>query len=848
VTVVERARAGRQTAVKRVLIGRRHPSSHLPHTLLPKILALPIFSSDPLSSVAYATEQIMVVLLATSASSRHVVLPIALVIGATLAIVVISYRQTVRAYPSGGGSYVVSKENLGTFPGLVAAAALLVDYVLTVSVSVVAGVVAIVGAASGLGRYTTEISIACVILLTLVNLRGVRETGPIFAVPTYAFVCSIFALLAVGFLECATSGCPSASSQHVQAIEDLARNAGPLSLFVILHAFSSGSTALTGVEAISNAVPAFKRPQSQNAATTLAVMAGMSITMFLGISWLAVHVHGVVPPGTGQRSVVGQMAFAVFHGGLGFYTVQVFTAAILILAANTSYQGFPRLSSILARDRYLPRQFMNRGDRLVFSNGVVVLATLSCLLIWALGASLDALIQLYLIGVFTAFTLSQAGMVVHWRRVRGQEGVDQRRVRISMAINSVGAVCTGVVLVIITWTKFTEGAWISLLAMGGLILIFMAIHRHYSVVGRQLRGRAVTPHVPRNDVVLLVPSLDRATVRALGYAKAINPTALHAVSLDGGSEGLRRKWIELSGNSVKLQMLSRRNDDLLDAVRAYLARISRGSGDFVTVILPELITDASLPRYLLDSRRLVRLKAGLLRERRIAVADVPVLAENGATGPPEGVITPRRTVALVFVSGVHDAAIRAVNYARSLQALETHAVYFALDHGEIDRIIADWFDRDAGIPLDIVDAPFRDLTGPMLTEVRLHTAKPGTVVALVIPELIPKRPLSLLVAPADRSIRETALSLRPERGANERPVPPRIADRRRGRLPATVFGHGHRAGSRVCPREGGEGDHRPSPHLGGGRHGRVGPAVRGGRTELGIGRSLPRSRPGPDTR
>jgi amino acid transporter len=732
--VLEQERTGRQPVLKRVLVGRRHPSSHLPHTLLPKILALPIFSSDPLSSVAYATEQIMVVLLAASTASRHLIMPISLAIATLMSIVVISYRQTVRAYPSGGGSYLVSKDNLGTWPALIAAAALLVDYVLTVSVSIVAGVVAIVGAASGLGKFTVEISLGCLLILTLVNLRGVKETGSIFAFPTYAFVASIFVMLAVGFAKCAMSGCPSAVGQHVIPAT-LAKTAAPLSLFIILHAFSSGSTALTGVEAISNGVPAFRRPQSKNAATTLAYMGAMAITMFLGISWLAVHIHGVVPPGSGQRSAVGQIAFAVFNGGFGFYAIQIFTALILILAANTSFQDFPRLSSILARDRYMPRQFANRGDRLVFSNGVIVLSVLAGLLIWAFNGSLDALIQLYVVGVFTAFTLSQAGMVVHWRRL-ARSGHPAKGWKRSIVINTVGAIATGAVLVVITATKFREGAWISILAMGVLIVAFKTIHRHYSVVSEQLRQRKVKARVPRNDVVLFVPSLEPALMEALGYVRSIHPSSLHAVSPDDRWEQLRGPWTELFNGSIPLEALP--DGDLLGGMRTYLTGLPRDSGDFLTVAVPELVDDPSLSKYLVGHRSLVRLKSGLLRERRIAVADVPVLSSesNGSLA----VTTPVRTVALVFVSGVHDASIRAVNYARSLHALETRAVYFALDHGNVEKVIAEWFDRQPGIPLDIVDAPFRDLTGPMLEEVRRHTSQPGTIVSLVIPELIPRRP------------------------------------------------------------------------------------------------------------
>ncbi len=739
----DQGQQARRSTVKRVLLGRRHATSQLPHTLLPKILALPIFSSDPLSSVAYATEQIMVVLLAASATSRHLVLPISLVIAAVLAIVVVSYRQTVRAYPSGGGSYIVSKDNLGTFPALVAAAALLVDYVLTVSVSVVAGVVAIVGAAGGLSRFTVELSIGFVVLLTIANLRGVKETGAVFAVPTYAFVVSILAMVGVGLARCAVGGCPAGGGQGVQAISDLARHAGPLGLFVILHAFSSGSTALTGVEAISNGVPAFKRPQSRNAANTLAVMGTISITMFLGISYLATHMDGLVPPGAGQRSVVGQIAFAVFGGGIGFYAVQVFTAAILILAANTSYQDFPRLSSILARDRYMPRQFANRGDRLVFSNGVIVLAVLAGLLIWGFDGNLDKLIQLYVVGVFTAFTLSQAGMVRHWMKVRAAGGDAARGRGVSIAINGVGALCTGVVLVIITATKFREGAWISITAMAAIVVLFQAINRHYMAVRQQLRQRAVTPRVPANTAVLLVPGLDAATAEALGYVRAIHPGETRALYLSPNppSGELRERWDEFSRGSLHLESLPGSGGDLLPRVRTYLEGVRRGPGDFATVVLPELIEDPSL-WYVAKRRDLFRLKAGLLRERRIAVTDVPVVTENGR---PVGVdalpLAPQRLVAVVFVSGVHDAAIRAVNYSRSLQALETRAVYLALDPEDSERVVEGWFDRRPGIRLDVVEAPFRDLTGPMLDEVRRETSRPGTVVSLVIPELIPRHVL-----------------------------------------------------------------------------------------------------------
>ena len=361
----EREGAGTETTVdliKRIVVGRRMPSHRLEHTLLPKVLALPVFSSDALSSVAYATEQILVVLVAASLASAHrLVMPISIAIAALMAIVVASYRQTVRAYPSGGGAYIVSKDNLGTFPGLVAAAALLTDYVLTVSVSVVAGVFAITSALPSLNPHKVLLSIAFIGLITLANLRGVRESGILFAVPTYGFILSIYVLVATGLVKCATRGCPAAVLPPHGELLPIGV-ASTVGLFVVLHAFSSGSTALTGVEAISNGVPAFRRPQARNAAQTLAIMGVIAITMFLGISYLASRAH---PLPSEFKSVVAQVADGVFHHGFMYYLVQVFTAAILVLAANTSFQDFPRLSSILARDRFLPRQFENRGDRLV---------------------------------------------------------------------------------------------------------------------------------------------------------------------------------------------------------------------------------------------------------------------------------------------------------------------------------------------------------------------------------------------------------------------------------------------------------------------------------------------------
>ena len=391
-------------ALKRVVLGRAFASHRLEHTLLPKVLALPVFASDALSSVAYATGEILVALALVTSHPDPYVMPIAAAIAALMAIVIVSYRQTVRAYPNGGGAYIVSKENLGTVPGLVAASALMFDYMMTVVVSIVAGVFAIGSAFPPANEHKVLLSIFFVAFITVINLRGTKESGTLFAIPTYGFVVAILCLVVVGLVDC-LNGC-SPVGVEVEPLHDAATVAGAVGLFAILKAFSLGATALTGVEAISNGVPAFRRPQARNAATTLAVMGTIAISMFLGISWLATHVDGVIA--SEQRSVVAQIAIAVFGAGsIGFYVVQVFTAAILILAANTAYQDFPRLASILARDRFMPSQFMNRGDRLVFSNGVIVLGILSSLMIYAFGAELGVLINFYVVGVFTSFTLSQ---------------------------------------------------------------------------------------------------------------------------------------------------------------------------------------------------------------------------------------------------------------------------------------------------------------------------------------------------------------------------------------------------------------------------------------------------------
>jgi amino acid transporter len=724
------------SVLKRILLGRAFTSHKLEHTLLPKSLALPVFASDALSSVAYATGEIFIALSIVSTDFKSLVMPISFAIAALMAIVVASYRQTVRAYPMGGGAYRVARENLGPPAGLVAAAALLVDYTMTVVVSIVAGVFAIGSAFPAANEHKVILAIAFVWLVTIANLRGTKESGVLFAVPTYGFVASILTLVAVGLWQC-VSECPI--TEPVEPIHNAAEMASAIGVFAILRAFSSGATALTGVEAIADGVPAFRRPQAKNAAETLAIMAAIGITMFLGISWLATHIEGTIA--SDERSLPGQIAFAVFNGGSGFYVVQFFTAAILILAANTAYQDFPRLSSILARDRYMPSQFMNRGDRLVFSNGIVVLAAASSLLIYAFDADLTRLIQLYVIGVFTSFTLSQSGMVVRWLRLN-RAGRAPRGWQRSISINVVGATVTGIVLIVVTLTKFTAGGWISMVFMAILIVMFIAVHRHYASVMKQLRRGVVrASDYGVNHMVVVIRDLDAAAAEAVGLVRSIRPTELHLLYPTDASvpADLQERWRAFSANAPPLEPLLLGKDNLLDAVKRYVRGIERAPEDFVNVVIPEMV-EGSLLGYLLRRFALIRLKAGLLRERNIVVTDVPVLVEAGRPVAVDArPLIPERTVALVFVSAVHDATIRAVNYAETLEASEARAIYFDLDPEAAHRMQEEWAEAGIGIPLDIVEAPFRDLTRPTLDEVRRFTSRPGTLVLVVLPEFVVSR-------------------------------------------------------------------------------------------------------------
>jgi amino acid transporter len=707
--------------VKRAIVGSPMPSDAMDETLLRKTLALPIFASDPFSSVAYATEAAMVVLVGTSLAGARLVFPLSLAVSALLVIVIVSYRQTVRAYSTSGGSYVVSKENLGRVPSLVAAAALLVDYVLTVAVSVAAGILAISSAAPSLGQYTVPLSIAAVVLITLVNLRGVRESGIAFAIPTYLFILAYLAMMGAGVAKCAVGTCPHATSPDA-----LPAGAAAVTFFVLLRAFASGSAALTGIEAISNGVSAFRHPQARNAARTLAILGVVAVTFFVGVSWLAVQM-GARP--SASVSVVAQIARATFPSGstfgFMFWVVQVTTFAILVLAANTSFQGFPRLAALLARDRFFPRQFANLGDRLVYSNGIIVLAGLAILLLWHYKARVDSLIHLYVLGVFTAFTLSQIGMVLYWRRMRT---AGWKR---SASLNALGAATTGVVLVVVVLTKFMQGAWLVTVAIPLLVLMFLGIHRHYRRTSRRLRAgaAAVTASAtPRATTVLAVTAIDGATERAVWYSRQVTGSGFHAVHVPGrGTDvAIRPRWLKWIGDDgPRLEPLAS-GEGRVETLLEYIWGVPRNDVDFVNVVVPEQFRRPSLLEFLRRPAAL-HLKLRLLKEPGVVTTDVPLVEGEHPVA--------KRAVGRVLVSGVHGASLRALAYARTLELDDVRAVFFAFDADEARRIRQDWERYAIGLPLDVIEAPFRDIGDPVRAYLRNITAH-DAIAIVVMPELV----------------------------------------------------------------------------------------------------------------
>ena len=654
--------------LKRLLVGKAKKTAQAIHERLSKKTGLAVFASDALSSTAYATEEILLVLAVAYAFSQggsfNYVVPITLVIVVVLTIVAISYRQTIFAYPSGGGAYIVAKENLGTMAGLIAAAALLVDYILTVSVSISAGVAAITSAAQGtrlawIAQHRVAICLVLILFIAVANLRGVRESGALFAGPTYSFVISFLFMIGYGIIHYFLD--PGAAAfahpdEHLKLAEGY--DLQPLSLFLLLGAFSNGCVALTGTEAISNGIPAFKQPESRNAATTLKWMAFLLATMFIGTSIMA-YLYQVHP--RENETVISQFARIIFTGGMGwfYYVIQGTTALILVLAANTSFADFPRLASLLARDRFVPRQLATRGDKLVFSNGIIILAVFSAVLIVAFGGDTSRLIPLYAVGVFLSFTLSQSGMVRHWwkagrvaRAAKGQDAEDQpaeqkdqtdrakplseaAHWKKSLLVNGLGGAATLVVLVVLVITKFLHGAWIVVVVIPLLVALFRAIHKHYLDVATQLTTEGLEKLRPiGHEVIVPVSGIHRGVLRALQYARTIAPehvTALYINVDDEATQKLREKWSTWV-DGVELVVIASPYRSLIGPLSRYVDRRMKAHPDqMVTIVLPEFVP-ARWWHHLLHNQSSLLLKGALLFKPNVIVTSVPYHLKSATNG------------------------------------------------------------------------------------------------------------------------------------------------------------------------------------------------------------------------
>ncbi|MBC6458813.1 APC family permease [Actinomadura sp. HBU206391] len=650
--------------VKRLLLGRALRSAQQHEQLLPKRLALPVFASDALSSVAYAPQEILITLGIAGLAAYHFTPWVGLAVIGILLVVVASYRQNVRAYTSGGGDFEVATENLGGNWGVLVASALLVDYVLTVAVSVSSAMENLGAFVHIIEEHKVLAAIAVVALLTVLNLRGLKESGFAFAIPTYLFMFGIFSMMIWGFTRLSFGADLKAETAGYQVQGSHADIAGFALIFLLLRAFASGCAALTGVEAISNGVPAFKKPKGQNAATTLLMLGLVAATMFGGITALAFITDAkfadpaqgshLVDPATGrdvsdQDPIVAQVAHTVFSNFppmFGYVTLM--TALVLILAANTAYNGFPVLGSVLAQNRYLPRQLHTRGDRLAFSNGIIILATMAGLLIYAYDADVTRLIQLYIVGVFVSFTVSQIGMVRHWNRLlaRRPELAARRQMQRSRAINAFGAVITGIVLVVVLITKFTHGAYIVCIAMPMLFMLMKAIRRHYDRIGRELEATGEDIVLPaRNHAIVLVSKIHKPTLRALAYARATRPSTLEAITVSVDAQEARQlqeTWDRLD-LPVPLKILDSPYREITRPVLEYVKSVRRRSPrDVVTVFIPEYVV-GHWWEHLLHNQSALRLKGRLLFQPGVMVTSVPwqLVSSDRLKGRPEQVA--RRT-------------------------------------------------------------------------------------------------------------------------------------------------------------------------------------------------------------
>lgn len=729
------------TGAKRLLIGSPIATVQAEHERLTKFKALAVLSSDAISSVAYATEAILATLIAAGSGNLGFTLLICFAIVTLLAIVALSYRQTIPAYPNGGGSYIVAKDNLGTVPGLVAAASLMIDYVLTVSVSISAGVLALATLFPTLQPYVVTIDVVLVIVITVVNLRGVRESGSVFSIPTYVFIVSAFLLILVGIVE-AFLGNHQSVVGHFHPVAAME----PLTIFLILRAFAAGCSAMTGVEAISNGIPAFKKPEPRNAAITLTWMAVILGTLFIGITVLALS-FGIEPVSSGNPTVIGQLAQTVFHGPLTFmYPVfQIATLFILTLAANTSYSDFPRLSSLLARDHFLPHQFAFRGDRLAFSIGIIVLAILAGLLLVVFKGDTTTLLNLYAVGVFMSFTLSQGGMVRHWWRLRKEHAGGH--VQRSMIINGLGAAATFVVALVISITKFREGAWVVVLLIPLLIVMFLGIRSHYLRVERErTTNLPISPKDIQHHLIVPVIELDKATKQSLAYARSVSShvTAVHIKADTRKADDLDQQWKEwqeklTEGEQVHLDIVDVEKHSLVRALIIYINEMQQQHpAETLTVILPE-VAAKSVFAQVLRHPQTFRLKMALFFRPEIVVTNVPWYEQKSNTPARPRDIQHRF---IVPVSELDRATLQSLAYARSISP-HVIAVHVAIDPHDIEALHEKWarlqkyMTKKEETQLVIIESPYRSLTRPLLAYVEtvreLHLEETITV---ILPEFV----------------------------------------------------------------------------------------------------------------
>lgn len=725
--------------LKRVLIGAPLTSAQAEHERLTKFKALAVLSSDAISSVAYATEAILLTLVAAGSGNLWVTLPISIAIVALLAIVTISYRQTIPAYPNGGGSYIVAKDNLGMLAGLIAAASLLIDYVLTVSVSVSSGVQTLASYFTVLAPYVVLIDVALVIVVTVVNLRGVRESGTVFALPTYLFIGSALLMITVGLVK-------SFFIQHHPIVGQFAyaHAIEPLTLFLILKSFAAGCSAMTGVEAISNGVPAFKKPETRNAAATLTWMAVILGTLFIGTTLLATSYH-IEANASGVPSVIAQIAAQVFNGPLSFMNPVFILATlfILTLAANTSYSDFPRLASLLARDNFLPHQFAFRGDRLAFSIGIVFLAILASLLIIVFNGDTTQLINLYAVGVFMSFTLSQSGMVLHWWRL---QSVHKGWLR-SLLINGLGALTTLTVAIIIASTKFFEGAWIVVILIPLLVLMFVGISRHYKHVEyRRTTEIPIHPKDIHHRFIVPVAELGLASRQGLAYARSISPdvVAVHIAGNRNKADALRADWAswqesQSEDDKTHLDVVEPSHRSLTRSLLDYIESMHRQyPGDTLTIILSESAATSRLMR-LLNNPKTYQLKMALYFRPDIIVANV-AQQQRTSNIPIRSRDIKHRFI--VPIAGLDRASLQSLAYARSISP-HVIAAHVAIDPHDVDTVRAAWerlqknLQKEEETQLVIIESPYRSLSRPLLAYIdTIHELHPEDILTVILPEFV----------------------------------------------------------------------------------------------------------------